>query len=108
MTELCISVTRAAIALYLCTASLASYVAIMFKSSNPIPLNNNKDPADLDTIYGFPEVYFVPLEKDSSVAALSLSGEKGYPLYCQKCKSCKPERTHHCKACNRCAPKMDQ
>lgn len=80
----------------------------MIKSSNPLPLNQD-DKLKGDPPFEFPEKHVVPsAEADSPIIALSLSGAKGEPLYCQTCKTIKPERTHHCKECNRCAPKMDQ
>ncbi|CAO3652255.1 unnamed protein product [Mucor hiemalis] len=78
----------------------------MLTVSKPIPLNKDESQTHLDVAYEFPELYFSP-DLDSAIVALSLSGEKGHPLYCERCKSNKPERAHHCKQCNRCAPKMD-
>jgi palmitoyltransferase ZDHHC2/15/20 len=31
----------------------------------------------------------------------------GKPRYCKKCRSVKPDRTHHCSTCGRCVLKMD-
>jgi palmitoyltransferase len=42
------------------------------------------------------------------IKAISLSGPKGQPLYCGKCRSIKPDRAHHCRECDECSLKMDQ
>lgn len=100
------SVFTAAVTSLLCLLSALSYCDVMLTRSKPIPLYNDENRADMDEANEFPQLYFSP-NLDPDVVALSLSGEKGHPLYCEKCQSNKPERAHHCKQCNRCAPKMD-
>ena len=100
------TVTKVCIATALSSLSFLSYCAIMLEKSRPIPLNNSNDSTEKEIADIFPEVYTVP--EDESVVALSLSREKGHPLYCHTCSSNRPERAHHCKECNRCAYKMDQ
>jgi nucleosome binding factor SPN SPT16 subunit len=101
------SVYRVFIALFLCTASLASYAVIMLTKSNLLPIKKNTKLDKEDISYEFPKKY-IEISDSSTVIALSLSSEEGKPLYCEKCKTFKPERTHHCRECQRCAPKMDQ
>lgn len=79
---------------------MVSYSVIMLTASNPLLLNAVE--------HQLPKKCIMPALNDSPVVALSLSGEKGDPLYCKTCKIIKPERAHHCKECNRCTPKMDQ
>lgn len=79
---------------------------IMRRSTNSLTVNKEFMPADA---YQFPKQYYMPSNvRSTRVIALSVSGPNGEPIYCQKCESVKPERTHHCKECNKCAPKMDQ
>ncbi|KAI7906625.1 DHHC palmitoyltransferase-domain-containing protein [Cokeromyces recurvatus] len=80
----------------------------MLKPACQLPLNNDK--LTLEERYQFPRLYYVPstIYSEPRVIALSLTGEEGEPLYCQKCNSKRPERMHHCRECHRCVPKMDQ
>lgn len=79
----------------------------MFEPETPLELNLNSEATEDSSVYPFPKLYHATLDQQS-VKFLSLCGEKGQPLYCNKCKSNKPERTHHCRECNRCSAKMDQ
>lgn len=79
-------VVSISIACVLCSVSLITYTLIMLRHSSGQKISQKKQ---------------VP-------AILSLSDENGDPLYCKKCEAAKPARTHHCKECDTCIPKMDQ
>lgn len=95
-------------ALILCLHSLMSYFIIMLKPAVKLPLKQDEDLEALSDTFPFPKHYHAVKSIETTIISLSLCGEKGDPLYCEQCKTVKPERTHHCKECNRCAPKMDQ
>lgn len=75
----------------------------MLTASNPLPFN-----AAVVVEHEPPKKFSVPASENSTPIDLSLSSEKGDPLYCKTCKITKPERAHHCKECDRCTLKMDQ
>lgn len=85
--------SRAIITVLLCIMSLVCYSKIMIKLVN----RTNQ----------IPKSYCLPKE-DLLAKSILLCEQNGEPIYCTKCELFKPERTHHCRVCNKCAPKMDQ
>ncbi|KAI8335293.1 DHHC palmitoyltransferase-domain-containing protein [Choanephora cucurbitarum] len=74
-------------AAYCYAMSLVSYAVIMIKPQDSLSLLHK------------------PLKEEEPW--LTLSNQEGDPLYCERCKIVKPERTHHCRECNQCTAKMD-
>ncbi|KAL9540914.1 hypothetical protein MBANPS3_009422 [Mucor bainieri] len=72
-----------------------------------LPLEQDSKLEALTDTFPFPKHHHTIDSRDTPIVSLSLSGEKGEPLYCEKCRTVKPERTHHCRECHQCAPKMD-
>lgn len=86
--------------------SLISYCKIMLEPEIHLPLNQHAEHTE-DKVLQLPKQYHMVIGGQST-KYLSICEEKGQPLFCRKCKSNKPERTHHCRECNRCTAKMDQ
>jgi len=80
----------------------------MLTPAAKLPLNQDTQLEELADTFPFPKYHHAIDSENTPIVSLVLSGEKGEPLYCEKCRTVKPERTHHCRECNRCAPKMDQ
>lgn len=94
------------VAVILCIMSLISYCKIMLEPEMHLLQNQNVENTD-DIVFKFPKICH-KISTNQLEKYLSLSEEKGQPLYCRKCKSNRPERAHHCRECRRCTAKMDQ
>lgn len=59
-----------------------------------------------------PSISFTTEKKDADPSAIErydayVCDYEGVPLFCEKCRIFKPDRTHHCKELGRCVRKMD-